>query len=71
MLALPTTFRFAIYGQEIREISEMSALPFGQYMHDNQLEESFLPGAELKKSITEIEKQLREQYQLAGIKTVR
>ena len=42
-----------------------------KYIQDNQLEESFLPGAEMKKSIAEIEKQLREQYQLAGIKTVR
>ena len=42
-----------------------------KYMQDNQLEESYLPGAELRKSIGEIEKQLREQYQLAGIKTVR
>ena len=42
-----------------------------KYIQDNQLEESFLAGTELKKSIVEIEKQLREQYQLAGIKTVR
>jgi|SRR5688572_8590104 len=42
-----------------------------KYVADNQLEESFLPGAELKKSIGEIEKQLKEQYQSAGIKTVR
>jgi putative tricarboxylic transport membrane protein len=42
-----------------------------KYIHDYQLEEHFLPGAELKKAIAEIERQLREQYQLAGIKTVR
>ena len=42
-----------------------------KYIADNQLEESFLPAAGLKKSIGEIEKQLREQYQIAGIKTVR
>jgi putative tricarboxylic transport membrane protein len=42
-----------------------------KYIHDNQLEEGFLPGAEMKKSMAEIERQLREQYQLAGIKTVR
>jgi putative tricarboxylic transport membrane protein len=42
-----------------------------KYLHDNQLEELFLPGAEMKKAIGDIEKQLREQYQLAGIKTVR
>jgi putative tricarboxylic transport membrane protein len=42
-----------------------------KYLHDLQLEELFLPGNELKKAIGDIEKQLREQYQLAGIKTVR
>ena len=42
-----------------------------KYIADNQLEESFLPASEMKKSISEIEKQLREQYQIAGIKTVR
>jgi len=42
-----------------------------KYLHDLQLEEQFLPGNELKKAIGDIEKQLREQYQLAGIKTVR
>jgi putative tricarboxylic transport membrane protein len=42
-----------------------------KYVVDNQLEDSFRPGAELRKSIVEIEKQLREQFQLAGIKVVR
>ena len=42
-----------------------------KYMHDNQLEDSFLPGAGLRASIVEIEKQLREQFQQAGIKMVR
>jgi len=42
-----------------------------KYIHDNQLEEHFLPGAELKKSMADIEKQLKEQYTAAGIKTVR
>ena len=42
-----------------------------KYIHDYQLEEHFLRGAELKQAIAEIERQLREQYQLAGIKTVR
>jgi len=42
-----------------------------KYIHDYQLEEHFLRGAELKNAIAEIERQLREQYQLAGIKTVR
>ena len=34
-----------------------------KYVADNQLEDSFLPGVELRKSIVEIERQLREQYQ--------
>jgi putative tricarboxylic transport membrane protein len=42
-----------------------------KYVVDNQLEDSFLPGAELRKSVVEIEKQLREQFQQAGIKVVR
>lgn len=42
-----------------------------KYIHDNQLEDSFLPGAEMRKSMAEIEKQLREQFQVAGIKVVR
>ena len=42
-----------------------------KYMHDNQLEDSFLPGAGLRASIVEIEKQLRDQFQQAGIKMVR
>ena len=42
-----------------------------KYIADNQLEESFLPGAELKKNIGEIEKQLREQFVQAGVKVVR
>ncbi len=42
-----------------------------KYVHDNQLEESFLPGEGLRKSMVQIEKELRQQYQLAGIKTVR
>ena len=42
-----------------------------KYVADNQLEERFLPGAELRKSALEIERQLKEQYQAAGVKTVR
>jgi putative tricarboxylic transport membrane protein len=42
-----------------------------KYVHDNQLEEHFAPGGELKKALLDIEKQLREQYNAAGIKTVR
>jgi predicted alpha-1,2-mannosidase len=36
MLTLPPTFHAGVYGQEIHEMSEMAALPFGQYMHNNQ-----------------------------------
>jgi putative tricarboxylic transport membrane protein len=42
-----------------------------KYLADNQLEDSFLNAADLRKSIVETEKQLREQYTQAGIKTVR
>jgi len=42
-----------------------------KYVSDNQLEEHFVKGAELTKVIAEIENQLREQYTLAGVKTVR
>jgi len=42
-----------------------------KYIADNQLEDAFLPSTELKKSIVEIEKQLREQYTQAGVKVVR
>ena len=41
-----------------------------KYVLDNQLEDSFLPGAELKKSMLDIEKQLRDQYVQAGVKVV-
>src|SRR5262250_366361 len=40
-----------------------------KYIHDNQLEEHFAPGAEMRKSVVEIEKQLKDAYQMAGIKT--
>jgi predicted alpha-1,2-mannosidase len=36
MLSLPPRFNVGVYGQEIHEMSEMAALPFGQYMHNNQ-----------------------------------
>ena len=42
-----------------------------KYVHDNQLEESFADGATLRKTMVEIEKQLKEAYTQAGIKTVR
>jgi putative tricarboxylic transport membrane protein len=42
-----------------------------KYVADNQLEDSFLPGAELRKSMAAIENQLREQFQQAGVKVVR
>jgi len=42
-----------------------------KYVHDNQLEESFADGATLKKTMVEIEKQLKDAYTQAGIKTVR
>jgi putative tricarboxylic transport membrane protein len=42
-----------------------------KYIHDNQLEEAFLPGKELAKSMADIEKQLRDQFVQAGVKVVR
>jgi putative tricarboxylic transport membrane protein len=42
-----------------------------KYLADNQLEEHFLRGAEFRKSMLDIEKQLREQFVQAGVKVVR
>jgi putative tricarboxylic transport membrane protein len=42
-----------------------------KYILDNQLEDRFLPASELRKSMVEIEKQLREQFVQAGVKVVR
>jgi predicted alpha-1,2-mannosidase len=36
MLTLPPIFKVGVYGQEIHEMSEMAAVPFGQYAHSNQ-----------------------------------
>jgi len=36
MLTLPPIFNVGVYGQEIHEMSEMAAVPFGQYAHSNQ-----------------------------------
>ncbi len=36
MLTLPPDFNVGVYGQEIHEMSEMAAIPFGQYSHNNQ-----------------------------------
>jgi putative tricarboxylic transport membrane protein len=42
-----------------------------KYVEDNQFEESFLQGAELAKSIEQIEKDMRTQFEQAGVKLVR
>jgi putative tricarboxylic transport membrane protein len=42
-----------------------------KYVADNQLEDSFANGAELAKSIVQIEKELRTQFEQAGMKLVR
>jgi hypothetical protein len=42
-----------------------------KYMEDYQLEEGYMNGAALGKSITAIETDLKNQYQQAGVKTVR
>jgi len=36
MLTTPAIFNVGVYGQEIHEMSEMAAVPFGQYAHSNQ-----------------------------------
>jgi putative tricarboxylic transport membrane protein len=42
-----------------------------KYIHDNQLEDAYQPGSVLKKTVTDIENQLRDVYQQAGVKVVR
>ena len=42
-----------------------------KYVADNQLEDAWAPGPEFAKAMKGIEAELREQFQLAGIKTVR
>ena len=36
MLTRPADFNIGVYGREIHEMSEMAAVPFGQYAHSNQ-----------------------------------
>lgn len=36
MLTMRPDFNVGVYGQEIHEMSEMAAVPFGQYAHSNQ-----------------------------------
>lgn len=36
MLAIPADFNVGVYGSEIHEMSEMAAVPYGQYAHSNQ-----------------------------------
>jgi putative alpha-1,2-mannosidase len=36
MLTMPPDFNVGVYGQEIHEMSEMAAVPFGQYAQGNQ-----------------------------------
>ena len=42
-----------------------------KYVEDNQLEDSCANDAELAKSIEQLEKEVRVQFQLAGMKLVR
>jgi putative tricarboxylic transport membrane protein len=42
-----------------------------KYVADNQLEDAWVPGPDFAKAMKDIETQLREQFQQAGIKTVR
>ncbi len=36
MMSMPPVFEVGVYGDEIHEMSEMAAVPFGQYAHSNQ-----------------------------------
>ena len=36
MMSVPPIFHVGVYGDEIHEMSEMAAVPFGQYAHSNQ-----------------------------------
>ena len=36
MVSTPPIFHVGVYGTEIHEMSEMAAVPFGQYAHSNQ-----------------------------------
>ena len=36
MMSVPPVFHVGVYGSEIHEMSEMAAVPFGQYAHSNQ-----------------------------------
>jgi putative tricarboxylic transport membrane protein len=42
-----------------------------KYVEDNQMEDGYANGADLAKSIEQIEKEMRTQFQLAGVKMVR
>jgi putative tricarboxylic transport membrane protein len=42
-----------------------------KYVEENELEQSFLPGAQFRKSMEDTSKDLREQYVKAGVKVVR
>lgn len=42
-----------------------------KYVEDNQMEDGYTNGADLAKSIEQIEKEMRTQFQLAGVKMVR
>jgi putative tricarboxylic transport membrane protein len=42
-----------------------------KYVADNQLQDDFAPGAKLRDTVKEIQSELREAYQRAGVKVVR
>ena len=42
-----------------------------KYVHDNQMEQNFVPGPAFGESMRNVDKQLREQFIEAGIKVVR
>jgi putative tricarboxylic transport membrane protein len=58
------------YWQELfRKLSQTES--WKKYVADNQLESSCAPGPQLKQSIADIDKQMRELFQQSGIKMVR
>ena len=61
-----TVFRSSSPFAKLRETPSWKA-----YVKDNQLEDRYAKGEELRKTVVDIEKQLKEQYQAAGVKTVR
>jgi len=59
----------AYYEDLFKKLSQTAS--WKKYVEDYQLEDGYSTGADLGKSITQIEKDMRAQFQLAGMKLVR